>query len=94
MGVEVVKFKTDATITLRLTSPTGQALRADVNNLRLYNGAKPVPYTVEQGARGRLLPINVIVKVANVPANLMVSWPVTSIAPSRQYTLRSQVKVN
>ncbi|WP_415785948.1 hypothetical protein [Deinococcus saxicola] len=94
MGVEVVKVKNDATITLRLTSPTGQALRADISNLRLYDGSKIVPYTVEQGARGRLLPINVIVKVSNVPANLMVSWPVTSIVPSRQYTLRSQVKVD
>lgn len=94
MGVEVVKVKNDATITLRLTSPTGQALRAEISNLRLYDGSKLVPYTVEQGARGRLLPIHVIVKVSNVPANLTVSWPVTSIVPSRQYTLRSQVKVN
>lgn len=93
MGVEVVKLKDEATITLRLTSPTGQALRADINNLRLYDGAKPVPYTVTKEARGRLLPIDVTVKVQSVPASLMVSWPVTSIFPSRQYTLRTQVKV-
>lgn len=93
MGVEVVKLKDEATITLRLTSPTGQALRADINNLRLYDGAKPVPYTVTKEARGRLLPIDVTVKVQSVPASLMVSWPVTSIFPSRQHTLRTQVKV-
>lgn len=94
MAVEFVKFRDDATLTLRLTSPTGQALRADVNHLRLYDGTRPVPYTVEQGAKGRLLPVDVTLKVQSVPANLMVYWPVTSIAPIRQYTLRTRVKVD
>ena len=94
MEVRVVRSGLGGTLTLRLTSPAGVALRADINNLRLSDGQTPVSYTVAQGIRGRLLPVETTLRITNLPATLTVSWPVTSIFPSGQYMLRALVRVN
>ncbi|MBB5366249.1 hypothetical protein [Deinococcus humi] len=94
MDVKVARMGADATLTLRLTSPAGQALRADLNSLRLYDGTKAVSYVIQKTPRGRLLPVEVTVKVTNAPKALLVSWPVTGIYPAGQYTLNTPVQVN
>jgi hypothetical protein len=94
MEVKVARLGADTTLTLRLTSPGGQALRADLNNLRLYDGATAVSYVIQKAPRGRLLPVEATVKVTNAPKSLLVAWSVTGIYPSGQYSLRTPVQVN
>lgn len=94
MDVKVARLGADTTLTVRLTSPAGQALRADLNSLRLYDGGKAVSYVIQKTPRGRLLPVEATVKITNAPKALLVSWPVTGIYPAGQYTLNTPVQVN
>lgn len=94
MDVKVARTGANTTLTLRLTSPAGRALWADLNNLRLYDGATAVSYVVQKPPRSRLLPVEAIVTVANAPKSLLVSWPVKGIYPTGQYTLRTPVQVD
>lgn len=94
MDVKVARQGADATLTLRLSSPAGRALRADLSNLRLFDGMKNVTYSVQKSPRGRLLPVETTVKISNAPQQLIVSWPVTGIYPVGQYTLKTPVRVD
>lgn len=94
MDVKVVRSGTTANVNVRLAATNDQAIRAELRNLRLYDGWKSVPYTVVAEPKGRLLPVEVTVKVQNVPGNLTVMWPVSNVVSRVQATLKSQIKVN
>ena len=93
MKVSTVTSGKDSIVTVQLVSPALQAIRADLKNLRLSDGDKALPYTLVQGQRGRLLPLEVKVRVSNLPKVFTVSWPVNRLYPVQQYSLKTRVQV-
>ena len=94
MTVRATKDQGSVNLALNLTSPAGQAFRADLAQLKISDGKKVLPFTIEKPVRGRLLPLVTTVKVNDAPQQMYVQWPVTAIFPANQYLLKTTVMVN
>lgn len=91
MDVTATRAGPEATLGIKLTAINPEAVRAELKDLRLYDGWKPVPFTVIKAPKGRLLPVEVSLNVPNVPANLTVVWPVSNASSTGLATLKAQI---